>query len=213
MKKLLIVAALAWALAPSSASAQAGEWLLTPNVGGVFDGPAAGGFTWGASIGWTSVSTIFGAEADFGFTSNDLFDSDEADLLGIDRSFFDARVGTFMGNVLIQPIGGTGENYRPYVVAGLGLIQLNVDTSDDLFESDNGEFGMNLGGGVFGFVTDTVGFRGDIRWFRAFDDPTLDFDLLDAGVVNRVDAVDLDLTGIDIDRDFWRATGGVTFRW
>ena len=55
MKKLLIVAALAFTLAPSSARA---EWLLTPNVGGMFGGTAVDGFTWGASIGWASVSNL-----------------------------------------------------------------------------------------------------------------------------------------------------------
>jgi opacity protein-like surface antigen len=213
MKKVLIVAALALTLAPSSARA---EWLLTPNVGGSWNGPGADGFTWGVSLGWASVSTIFGAEADFGFSSNNFFSTDEADLLGIDRDLFDARVSTFMGNVLIQPWGGSRTNmFRPYAVAGIGVINLNIDTSDDLFdfESDNGEFGWNVGGGALGFVTDNVGFRGDIRFFRTFDEPTLGFDLIDAGIVNRVDVVDVDVIDIGVDRDFWRATGGVTFRW
>jgi len=211
MKKVLIVAALALTLAPSSARA---EWLLTPNVGGNWNGPAADGFSWGASIGWASVSTIFGAEFDFSFSSNDLFNNTDADLLGIDRSFFGADVSTYMGNVLIQPFGGSRTNMvRPYAVAGIGAINLDVTTDDDLFSSDNAEFGWNAGGGVMGFVTDTVGFRGDIRFFRTFDEPTLGVDLIDVGIVPRVDVVDVDVIGIDVDRDFWRATGGVTFRW
>ena len=71
--------------------------------GGRHIGGWAGSFAWGASLGWTSVSTIFGAEFDFGFASADLFDVDEADLLGIDGSFFGADTSTFMGNVIIQP--------------------------------------------------------------------------------------------------------------
>jgi hypothetical protein len=211
MKKLLIVVALAWTLAPSTARA---DWLFTPNVGGVFGGPAAGGATWGASLAWMNAG-ILGAEADLGFASNNLFDTDEADLLGIDRDFFDAQVTTFMGNVLVgYPVGGTsGNGIRPFFAAGLGLIRSNVDTADDLFESSNNEFGMDLGAGAFGFVTDSIGFRGDIRWYYMFDEPELEFDLLDAGVVNRVDVPTVDLVDIDIDRDFWRATGGVTFRW
>ena len=137
MKKLLIAVALAWTLAPSSASA---EWLLTPQVGGTFGGGSS--FVWGASLGWTSVSTIFGAEFDFGFASADLFDVDEADLLGIDRSFFGSDTSTFMGNLIIQPWGGSRTNMvRPYVVGGIGRINLDVATDDDLFESSNGEFG------------------------------------------------------------------------
>ena len=68
MGKLLVVAALAWTLAPSTARA---EWLFTPNVGGVFGGPAAGGATWGATIGWMGD----------GFTSNNLLTTDEAHVL------------------------------------------------------------------------------------------------------------------------------------
>ena len=44
-----------------------------------------------------------------------------------------------------------------------------------------------------GFVTDHVGFRGDLRYLRSFED--LD-ETFDAG-----------------DFDFWRGTAGVTFRW
>jgi opacity protein-like surface antigen len=206
MKKLLIVAALALTLAPSSARA---EWLLTPNVGGMFGGTARDGFTWGASIAWASVSTIFGAEADFGFASNDLLSSADADLFGVERDFLDSRIGTFMGNVLIQPWGGSRTNmFRPYAVAGIGWIQNRVETTDDLFgfDSDHGNFGFDVGGGAMGFFSDNVGVRGDIRYFRATDD----FDDL------RVDLIDLDVIDvdvIDIKRDFWRATGGVTFRW
>lgn len=213
MRKLLITAALALMLAPGTANA---EWLFTPNVGGVFDGPTSNGATWGATIGWMGEG-ILGLEADLGFTNNDLFSTDEADLLGIDRNFFDAKVATVMGNVVVgAPFGGTiGQGVTPFFAAGLGLIRTSVQTSDDLFDFDssNNNFGLSLGTGVYGFVRDSWGFRGDVRWYYSFDQPTLDFDLLDAGVVNRVDSVDLDLTGIDIDRTFWRATGGVTFRW
>ena len=123
MGKLLVVAALAWTLAPSTARA---EWLFTPNVGGVFGGTAAGGATWGATIGWMGDG-ILGAEADFGFASNNLLTTDEANFFGVDKDFLDARVGTVMGNVLIgYPIGGTtGEGVNPFFAGGLGLIRTN----------------------------------------------------------------------------------------
>jgi hypothetical protein len=58
-----------------------------------------------------------------------------------------------------------------------------------------------VGTGAYGFVTDTFGFRGDVRWYYSISDPELELELLD---------IDLPL---DIDRNFWRATGGVAFRW
>lgn len=213
MKKLVIVAALALTLAPWTASA---EWLFTPNVGGVFGGPADGGVSWGATLGWMGKG-IIGAEADLAFTSNDLFSQEEADLLGIERNFLDARATTVMGNVLVGiPFGGTtAGGVTPFFAGGLGWLRTNVQTNDDLFDFDESQnnFALDLGAGAFGFVNDNWGFRGDIRWYYSITDPDLNFDLLDVGVVNRVDQINLDLTGIDIDRDFWRATGGVTFRW
>ena len=69
--------------------------------------------------------------------------------------------------------------------------------ADSLFEVTNHELGFNLGGGAIGFVSDHVGFRGDVRYFRQFADPEPDNEF-DVGVG---------------DLDFWRATAGITFRW
>ena len=62
MKKWLIVAGLALALAPSTASA---DWLFTPNIGAGFGGSAEGRehLTWGASLGWMGAG-VLGWEAD-----------------------------------------------------------------------------------------------------------------------------------------------------
>jgi opacity protein-like surface antigen len=214
MKKILIVAALALTLAPSTARA---DWLFTPYVGGVFGGLASGNVSWGGSLAWMGDG-IFGAEADLGFNlNNNLFNTEDADLLGIDRDFLEANVTTLMGNAIFgYPFGGTNGNFSPYVVGGIGWFRIKTDVNDELFDVDsatNNEFGMDLGGGAMGFVNDSWGFRGDVRWFYSFDRPDLGFDLLDVGVVNRVDVPTVDLVDVNIDRHFWRATGGVTFRW
>ena len=192
MKKWLIVAALALMLAPSTASA---DWLFTPSIGAGFGGSAAGRehLTWGASIGWMGAG-IVGWEADFSY-SPEFFEGDDDDVDFIDNS----NVTSFMGNVIVGvPIGGqAGAGVRPYVAGGLGLIQQHVQSDDDLFEVTNDEFGMNVGGGIMGFATDHIGFRGDLRYFRAFTDPESDNEF------------DIDFG----DFDFWRATGGITFRW
>jgi opacity protein-like surface antigen len=206
MKKILIVAALALTLAPSTARA---DWLFTPYVGGVFGGLASGNVSWGGSLAWMGDG-ILGAEADLGFNlNNNLFSTDDTDLLGVDRDFVDANVTTLMGNVLL---GYPFKGFNPFIVGGIGWFRTKVNTFDDLFESTHNEFGMDLGAGAMGFVNDNWGLRGDVRWFYSFDQPEVGFDLLDAGVVRRVDVPTVDLIGIDIDRHFWRATGGVTFR-
>ena len=102
------------------------------------------------------------------------------------------------------------------MIGGLGWFRTNINTTDDTlfdFDSHDNNFGMDLGAGAFGYVNDNWGLRGDVRWYYSFDRPELDFDLLDAGVVNRVDVPTVYLVDINIDRHFWRATGGVTFRW
>jgi opacity protein-like surface antigen len=192
LKKCAMLAALALVLAPASARA---DWLFTPNIGAGFGGDASGRehLSWGASIGWMGAG-VLGWEADFAFTP-EFFEGDDDDLDLIDNS----NVSTFMVNALVGvPVGGTtGGGFRPYFSGGIGLLQSSVEDAESLFEVNNNEFGFNLGGGAMGFMTDHVGFRGDIRYYRALSDPDEDneFDIAIG------------------DFDFWRATGGVTFRW
>jgi opacity protein-like surface antigen len=194
LKKWAVMAALALALSPAVASA---DWLFTPNIGAGFGGNASGRehLTYGASIGFMGAG-VFGWEADLSYTP-EFFegDDDDPDLLNTG----DSNVTSVMANILIGvPIGGqTGGGVRPYVAAGAGLLQTRIQDADALFEVDNNDFGINLGGGVMGFATDNVGFRGDVRYFRGFGEDT------------RNERFDVDLS----DFDFWRATVGVTFRW
>lgn len=192
LKKCAMIAALSLVLLPGTARA---DWLFTPNIGGGFGGDASGRehLTWGASIGWMGAG-IIGWEADLAYTP-EFFEGDDDDLDLIENS----NATSFMANVLVGvPVGGqTGGGFRPYFSGGLGVLQREVQSNDDLFEIDNSEFGFNLGGGAMGFMTDHVGFRGDIRYYRSFEDPELDNEF-DIGVGNF---------------DFWRGTAGITFRW
>jgi hypothetical protein len=70
-----------------------------------------------------------------------------------------------------------------------------VDALEDLRIS-NTDFGFNVGAGVMGFFSDTVGLRGDVRYYRNLQDPDED-DEFDVSVG---------------DFDFWRATLGLVFR-
>jgi hypothetical protein len=192
VKKFALMAALVLTLAPGVARA---DWLFTPNVGAGFGGAASGRehLTYGASIGWMGAG-IFGWEADFAYTP-EFFEGDDGDI----DLFSGSNVTSFMANALIGiPIGGQmGGGFRPYVSGGVGVLQQQVQGDDDLFEINNNEFGINLGFGAMGFATDHVGFRGDIRYYRALTDPEADNEF------------DVDFG----DFDFWRGTVGVTFRW
>ena len=192
LKRCVMLAALAVMLAAAPARA---DWLFTPNIGVAFGGDASGRehLTYGATIVWMGAG-IFGWEADFAYTP-EFFEEEDTDLDLIDSS----NVTSFMGNALIGiPVGGQqGGGFRPYFTAGLGVLSRSVQGTDDLLDIDNSEFGFNLGFGAMAFATDHVGFRGDVRYYRSLEDPDEDNEF-DIGVGNF---------------DFWRATGGVTFRW
>lgn len=191
-KKYAMLAAMVLLLAPASARA---DWLFTPNVGAGFGGSASGRehLSWGASVGWMGAG-ILGWEADFAFTP-EFFEGDDDDVDLFDSS----NVTSFMVNAIIgAPVGGTtGGGFRPYFSGGAGLLQSSIEDVEQLFEVSNSDFGINVGGGAMGFMTDHVGFRGDIRYYRSLSDPDEDNEF------------DIDFG----DFDFWRATGGVTFRW
>ena len=192
LKKCVMLAALATMLSPAAASA---DWLFTPNIGGGFGGNASGRehLSYGASIGWMGAG-VLGWEADFAYTP-EFFEGDDDDIDVFDSS----NVTTFMVNAILgAPVGGTsGGGFRPYFSGGLGLMQTRVVETGTLFEVDNSEFGINLGGGVMGFVSDHLGFRGDLRYFRQLSDPVEDNEF-DIGLG---------------DLDYWRASAGITFRW
>jgi hypothetical protein len=188
LKKWAFTAALALMLIPSSARA---DWLFTPNFGATFGGSSNGQehFTYGASIGWMGAG-IFGWEADLAYTP-EFFEGNDDDFDFIDGS----NVTTVMFNAIVgAPVGGQfGPGFRPYFSGGVGLLQREVDSNNELFDVSSNDWGFNLGGGAMGFATDHVGFRGDVRYVRSFEN--LD-ETLDAGSF-----------------DYWRATAGVTFRW
>jgi hypothetical protein len=188
-KWAIAVAAAALLLAPATAKA---DWLFTPNIGAAFGGstPDSQHLTYGASIGWMGQGAV-GWEVDFGYTP-EFFGSG-----GIGELVSDSNVTTLMANAVFGfPAGGQqGGGVRPYLAAGIGLLQTQLDSADDLFDVSRNDWGGNIGGGVMGFVSDHVGFRGDLRYFRGFSDIT-----------------DIDEIG-DLRVDFWRGTAGITFRW
>jgi opacity protein-like surface antigen len=190
---------LAGAATPASA-----DWLLTPYLGVTFGGNAnfgdVGDFednfekrvTFGGSASWMGAG-IIGFEVDLSSTPN-FFSNTSGDS---DFEFGDGYVASFMGNLVVgAPIGGqTGVGVRPYGTIGLGLLRSSIDGGGLFDDVSSSDLGFNVGAGAHVFFTDNVGIRGDIRYFRAFqqdNEADLNFDLEDF--------------------DFWRGTVGVTFR-
>jgi opacity protein-like surface antigen len=171
------------ALSPASAGAQ--TTFITPYAGATFGADAPDSqFTFGGSL--TFMGDVAGVEIDFGYTP-DFFDaSDEFEIVG------DSNVTTFIANLVVGPWAG---RVRPYGVVGVGLLRSSVDGGDLFDDVSTNDFGFDAGFGVIGMVSENVGLRGDVRYFRSLQD-TEDDDDFDVSVGNF---------------DFWRATGGVVF--
>ena len=201
---IAVVILVGFAAAPRPAAA---DWLFTPFIGTTFGGSAdfddglPGGdeferqFTYGLSLASMGAG-VFGFELDFGYAPNyfeTLVDTDD------DFTFADdSNVTTLMASLKLgAPIGGQrGPGIRPYAVAGLGLIRTHAESVSNFFELNSNDFGMNIGAGLFGFFSDGVGIRADVRYFRTFQGDDED------------DFPDFEQSDID----FWRASVGVTFR-
>ncbi len=160
MRRLVATVGLVLILAPAPAWA---DGLIIPFAGAVFD-PETNELlgretepTYGAAVGFM-VDGKLGFEYDFSYTSKFFPES---------QGFTDNRLMTSMFNVIYGvPIGEYpeyGPGFRPYGSGGVGIMTISIDNANgNLLFRDN-DFGVNVGGGIIGFLNDTIGFRGDIR--------------------------------------------------
>jgi len=138
--------------------------LIGYNFGGDSSCPAITGcedkrIAWGVAFG--AMNDVLGIEEEVAYTKNFFGEAP-----GLSSS-----VLTVMTNVMIVPALGP---IRPYVLAGVGLIKTNVELSpSSLLTTSNNSFGWDAGGGLMVLFSDHVGVRGDVRYFRAFQDQTL----------------------------------------
>lgn len=146
-----------------SATTARAEGFVSPFIGFNFSGDAGCPEITGCEdknlnlgVGVGAMGNIFGVELEFGYADN-FFGEIEGQ---------SSNVLTLMGNVMLAPKFGP---VRPYVLAGLGLIKSHGElTIAGLQETDNNDFGWDVGGGLMGFFSDHVGIRGDIRYFHSF---------------------------------------------
>lgn len=194
MRWMVCAAVLAAGLRPTPAHA---EGYVSPFIGVNFGGVAGDQFSdalktnssldWGALAGYMGKG-IFGVEGEFGYSPR---------FFGESGRFGSTGVLTVMGNAIIGiPIGGTtGLGIRPYGVAGVGLLRTMISNPS---VTDNG-WAYDLGGGVMGYLSDHVGIRGDLRYFR-------NFQVTDS----TSNPVGFAINGGTFN--YWRATVGVVFR-
>jgi opacity protein-like surface antigen len=184
---LLTLLVVAWTAPPAQA-----QWVATAYLGINISGDVETGKGGpGGSVGY--FGRRLGFEFDFQRHFHFFKDEDVANLVPDPRMDLDTDAMSFMGNVVV-PIHIKGAtDWRPYGTAGLGVIRALFDSANDLYDTDQNNLAFNFGGGVMYSLTDLVGLRGDLRYFRAL----VDEDKREGGFLK--------------DYDFLRATFGVTF--
>jgi len=186
--RILLVLGVCILFSPNRAHAQ---WFVSPFAGVDFGGGVAEApkLDFGGSAGWITGAVGFEVDA-----------SHRPDFFGVtdvpDVLFGRSSVTTVMFNALVMvPFGGS--RFHPYAVGGAGLLRSNIGDADDFIHGRSNNFGFNVGGGVMADWRDRIGIRGDVRYFRDLQDFEGDREFFGAR------------TG---KLDFWRAVGGVVFR-
>lgn len=110
-----------------------------------------------------------------GFLSDDLLGV-EADAAYVPR-FFERSTGqivarshvlTVMGNVMVaMPRSVTGYSLRPFVSGGAGLMHISINDVLQIVAVDTNLFGVNVGGGAVGPLSNALDVRFDLRWFKS----------------------------------------------
>lgn len=200
-RRLLVLLCVAW-LQPASAAA---EWLFTPFLGYKFAGTsrptptfvdleASEGrrkITIGGSVALLS-DDILGVEADFSFIPGYFQGASPGNRV------VSSAVTTLTGNIIIAvPLSITQYSLRPYLIGGLGLIRAKSDVPDDvaLFAVSENLFGVNVGGGAIGALSDRTSLRFELRNFT--------------NLGGEESAVGFGRARLS----FWRATVGIAFRY
>jgi opacity protein-like surface antigen len=185
LKKVMLIGTALLALTAVPASAQ---MFVTPYAGGQFAGAAEeNNFNLGASIGFLGAGK-YGVEADFNYAPNFFSSSDN---INFDAKDSNLATVMFNGIVTMPP----NRAVRPYGSGGVGWMRSQIDDVGGAFAVKNNDFGFNVGGGLFAQFNEHVGWRTDVRYFRAVVDNEEDNEF-DVGLGNF---------------DFWRATAGLTF--
>jgi opacity protein-like surface antigen len=188
---------LALALVLATPAAASADWFITPFIGLKFagdtnlvdleSGASNTKLTLGAIGGWIGPG-LLGFEADVGYSPR-FFERSSGALVA--RS----HVITVMGNfVLSVPQEITGDSLRPFVSGGAGWMRIGIDDVAGLLPVKSNLFGINVGGGATGRLTDVSSVRFELRYFKS--------------ITNDEEAV---REGTSLS--FWRAGVGLTLRY
>jgi hypothetical protein len=181
------------------ARAEAADRQIRPFFGATFGGgttfvdPESAIGTANPAIGASAVflGEVFGAEVDAADAPG-FFQSGDKHLV------LRSRVTTVSGNVIVAaPHRWTEYWLRPYVVGGAGLMRVSTTTSLTVFDVSKVIPAVDVGVGVVAFLTNRVGFAGEVRRFQSIG----------------TDKPDVGLSFGGESLTFWRATMAVAIRY
>jgi len=149
------------------------DWQFTPFLGYTFKGSttlqdpfsAADDTQWNLGGAVTLIGEgPLGVEGYFVWTPT-FFQRQESFLNLPGGAITESRTYAFMGNVVLAtPRSWNRYGLRPFVSGGLGSMRASHDFT--VFPVRVNLLGMNVGGGAVGFLSDRVGLRFDLRYFR-----------------------------------------------
>lgn len=167
-------------MAPADAAAQ---WQFAPFVGYTYNGATTlvdlergsevTHWHFGGAVTLLGDSP-FGVEGYFVRTPS-FFQNENSDCNVAATCVTSSRTYALMGNVVLAtPRNWNRYGLRPYVSGGLGLLHASRAAVQNVLPINLDLLGMNLGGGAVGFVSDRVGLRFDLRYFRKIEGPEED---------------------------------------
>lgn len=165
------------AAVPSTAHA---DIVLTPFAGLKFGGDAPDKpSTFGGGVSLVGRSLGFEVEAS---RTNDFFSDGTTNV-------------SLLTAALVGGADLPGTGIKAYFLSGAGLLRTNVDFTDILDDTSYNNFAIMLGGGMNVYVTEHIGLRGDLRYYRRLERQS------DVGIIP-----------IASNFDFWRASVGLNIR-
>jgi hypothetical protein len=205
------VGVLTLGLVLAMAGQAAAEWQVIPSFSISFGGGttfvdaerAAGSANAVFGVRGVLLGEIFGVEADFGlapgFFQRGLFGFGGDSPVppgGGGNGDLDSLVTTLTGNVVVAVPRAVAEfTLRPYAVAGMGLMNVRINDLAVL-PARSTLTALDVGGGMTGFLTDSVGLNWDFRrfWSVGGEDQELGFSIGEEQL------------------SFWRASMGLAIR-
>jgi hypothetical protein len=178
VRTIFRVLTLSAALLVSSPGLARAEWQFSPFVGYTFRGSTTfldfdpvedeaatdeTRFNFGGSVRLIGDFPV-GVEAYYVHTPG-FFDSKQFNI-SLPR-ILRSRTYAAMGNVVLAtPRAWNRYGLRPSLSGGIGLMHAFAEDQNRVFPFRVNLLGMNLGGGAVGFLSDNVGVRFDLRYFR-----------------------------------------------